>query len=87
MNTKPVDVLATLDKVAGKLDFFGYADLENHFESARVAIAELIAAIDEDEAAHEAFNKAGALTPDDFIRANQARSRLSAALARVKGEA
>lgn len=89
MNTKPVDVLAVLDKVSGKLDFFGYADLENHLESARAAIAELIAAIDEWGASREAQIRA--VGTDGYVvarnRYEAAVDRFDAALARVKGEA
>lgn len=88
MNTKPANVLATLDKVAAKLDFFGYADLENHLESARAAVAELIAAIDEWGAAREAQIRA--IGTDGYGAARNryeaARDRFDAALARVKGE-
>jgi len=86
MSAEQVDVVQVLDDVIARL-LYSDKVLASKVNAALLAVSELIAAVDEDRAADAEFTKARRLTKDDFDRAERAEYRLTAALARVKGEA
>ncbi len=86
MKAEPIAVTEVLDDVIARLLYSDEA-LALRVNKSLLAIAELIAAVEEDRAADAEFTKARRLTKDDFDRAERAEYRLTAALARVKGEA
>lgn len=100
MNTKPVGVLAVLqmwidgirrdfaDKCSDTGLDYGDLDAAASLESARAAIAELIAADEEYDAAESEYdNDSDWADFESRERLDRASTRRDAALARVKGEA
>lgn len=89
MNTKPVDVLATLGALAKSFASApGFNVLVDDVTECHAAIAELIAAIDEWSASREAQLAVVGTDayPEARERHEKAAQRFDAALARVKGE-
>lgn len=82
--TTPVDVIEVMDQAAERLIAMGLMSTSAHLDIAKAAIAELIAADEEFDAARGAYADKNHHTLDEMGRFLTATDRRRAALAKVK---